>query len=97
MTRIVRLEFKPQHTGDFIQLFNNRKEKIRRVPGCTFLELWQDHEQENIFYTYSLWQSPNDLTNYRSSDFFTDTWQTIKPWFNAPAQAFSANTLQQLL
>lgn len=96
MIRVVRLEFKPQHTDDFKQLFEDRKLKIRQVPGCTHLALWQDHEHNTVFYTYSHWQSPNDLENYRVSDFFKDTWQTIKPWFNAPAQAFSANSLQEL-
>lgn len=96
MIRVVRLEFKSQHTNDFKQLFEDRKEKIRGVPGCTYLELWQDHLNENVFYTYSHWQEPQHLDDYRLSEFFKDTWTTIKPWFNGPAQAFSAQTLQQL-
>ena len=96
MIRIVRLEFNPQHTDDFKLLFEHRKEKIRNVPGCTYLALWQDHQSSHVFYTYSHWQSATDLENYRLSDFFKDTWTTIKPWFSAPAQAFSAHSLQQL-
>jgi hypothetical protein len=49
-----------------------------------------------VFYTYSHWQEPQHLDDYRLSEFFKDTWTTIKPWFNGPAQAFSAQTLQQL-
>lgn len=96
MIRIVRLEFKPEHTIDFNDLFESRKERIRNVPGCTYLALWQDHHHSNVFYTYSLWQAAIDLENYRSSDFFKDTWATIKPWFKAPAQAFSTHAIDEL-
>lgn len=96
MVRIVRLSFQPEHTDDFIALFEARKLNIRAVAGCTHLELWRDQERSNVFYTYSHWEGPEDLENYRVSEFFKNTWQTIKPWFNAPAQAFSTQVMQTL-
>lgn len=96
MIRIVRLSFKPEHIDDFIALFEARKLNIRSVEGCTHLALWRDQEHPHVFYTYSHWQSPNDLERYRLSEFFKDTWKTIKPWFNAQAQAFSTQVIQTL-
>jgi len=96
MIRIVRMSFKAEHVNDFVDLFNERKELIRHVEGCTYLELWQDEHQPNVYFTYSIWIEPNDLEQYRISPLFKDTWTTVKQWFNEAPQAFSANKLIQL-
>ena len=96
MIRIVRMSFKPEYSENFEALFNERKELIRQVDGCTYLELWQDEHQPNVYFTYSVWSHPNDLEQYRISPLFIDTWTTVKQWFNESPQAFSANKRIQL-
>ena len=96
MIRVVKLSFDSRYTDQFRQLFADRKEMIRNFPGCTWLELWQDHADPNIFYTYSLWNEASDLEEYRISDLFQDTWAQVKQWFSAPPQAFSADKLLTL-
>lgn len=96
MTRIVRLTFRNEHIDDFLTFFEERKQRIRDVDGCTHLELWQDENNANVFYTYSIWQHEVDLENYRSSLFFQDTWTQVKAWFADKPFAFSAHTLTQL-
>jgi quinol monooxygenase YgiN len=91
MIRVVKLSFKPAHSNDFNELFEERKERIKSFQGCTYLELWQDHNEEGVFYTYSIWDDEQKLEAYRMSTFFQETWSIIKPWFSQKPMAFSAN------
>lgn len=93
MIRIVKLTFKHEHVQDFLSLFEERKNAIRNSEGCMKLSLWNHTTQPNIFYTYSIWNMPNDLEQYRSSTLFSDTWENVKQWFDAPPEAFSANEI----
>jgi (4S)-4-hydroxy-5-phosphonooxypentane-2,3-dione isomerase len=96
MIRIVKLTFKEEFVQDFMQLFSERKEKIRNVKGCQHLELWCDKTNRTIFYTYSIWDDEMDLTNYRESDLFDATWSTVKQWFAEKPTATSLDKLFKL-
>lgn len=87
--RIVKMTFQPDKIADFIVLFETRRKVIREFAGCEELELWQDSSAENIFFTYSIWNSEADLNHYRFSDFFKDTWSRTKPLFSEKAEAWS--------
>lgn len=83
------MQFKPEHIETFKALFEERKERIRAQEGCTHLELLQDINQPNIFFTYSIWEDPKYLEQYRKSEFFEDTWSKTKALFEAKAAAWS--------
>lgn len=87
--RIVRMEFKPEHVSDFLDVFNASKHHIRAFPGCLHLELHRDAEKENVFFTYSHWNDSQDLENYRLSELFQTTWAQTKVLFQAKPMAFS--------
>ena len=87
--RIVQMTFREDCVNDFTGLFEARKETIRNFHGCTHLELWQDSTHENIFFTYSIWDTQADLDHYRFSDFFKDTWGSAKALFSEKPQAWS--------
>jgi quinol monooxygenase YgiN len=89
MIRIVRLAFKDEYRNNFLELFAERKQRIRNANGCTHLELWEDSSNVNVFYTYSIWEENDALDNYRLSELFQETWDTIKPWFADKPMAFS--------
>ena len=91
--RIVKMVFKEEETESFKQLFAERKSLIRNFHGCTHLELWQDKTDPNIFFTYSWWDSEEQLDAYRSSHFFDDTWRLTKRKFAAKPEAW---TVQQV-
>ena len=42
--------------------------------------------------TYSHWNGPEDLENYRTSETFGKIWPTIKPWFAEKPEAWSVET-----
>ena len=95
-TRIVKMEFKEEKVLTFLDNFEKIKEKIRAFEGCTFLELYQDKNNKDIFFTYSRWENESDLENYRISDLFKSIWATTKPMFRSKAQAWSVDTLHSL-
>lgn len=89
ITRIVRMEFQPEHVDKFLAHFSSIKSLIRGFPGVRYLELHRDAGQANVFYTYSKWDGEEDLEIYRQSELFKGAWSQVKPWFLAKPQAFS--------
>lgn len=89
IVRIVQMTFRPDEVDTFRQLFAERKELIRNFEGCKHLELWQDAHDENVFFTYSLWQSETELNHYRFSGLFKDTWARTKALFADSPKAWS--------
>lgn len=96
ITRLVKMQFLPAEVGAFKSFFEERKTLIRNFEGCQHLELWQDAADETIFFTYSIWDSEAHLNNYRSSDFFSDTWLQTKMKFAAKPEAWTVNILHSL-
>ena len=85
--RWVRMTFQAQHLGDFLQVFENSKTKIRNMSGCLSLQLIQDPKEPSVICTSSIWESEEDLNDYRHSDLFKDTWSKTKPLFKDKAKA----------
>lgn len=81
--------FVPEKVNDFLKVFNASKDKIRTFEGCTNLELLNDIENKNIFFTYSYWQSEGHLNKYRDSQLFKETWSKTKILFSAKPEAWS--------
>ncbi len=89
MIRIVKMVFDPEQIDTFQQLFAERKTRIAGFPGCQGVELLQDIDQPNVFFTYSHWESPAHLEQYRQSDLFKDTWRHTKALFAGKPAAWS--------
>ncbi len=87
--RIVKMSFKTDKVDDFLKLFNNSKELIRNMKGCSRLELLNDINSKNIFFTYSYWDSEADLNNYRASKVFENVWSETKILFSEKPKAWS--------
>ena len=89
--RIVKLTFKKENIASFEQIFEESKKLIINVEGCTFLELLQDKDHPNIFFTYSYWQTEENLDNYRNSELFKSIWGQTKALFAERAEAWSVD------
>jgi len=87
--RIVKMTFEKDKVEDFLELFNSSKHLIRNFKGCAHLELLSDIDSNNIYFTYSYWQSPSDLENYRNSELFKTVWSKTKFLFSHKAEAWS--------
>ena len=81
LIRIVKMTFRTEKIDEFLDIFDSSKEKIRAFEGCHHLKLLRDVNSPNIFFTYSHWESEEDLNNYRKSEFFISTWAKTKTLF----------------
>ncbi|MCH2084939.1 MAG: antibiotic biosynthesis monooxygenase [Saprospiraceae bacterium] len=94
--RIVKLTFQKDKVEDFIQIFETSKHKIRQFPGCQHLELWHARQPSNVFFTYSYWDSEEDLNKYRYSDLFKATWAKTKILFSDKPAAWSVDVKSKI-
>lgn len=96
LVRIVKLSFHQENIPAFLENFEENKNKIRAFPGNNFLELYQDQNNPDIFFTYSYWETPQDLENYRHSELFAGVWAFTKKLFNNKPEAWSVDKLVSL-
>ena len=96
LVRIVKLSIEDSHIALFKANFEVSKQDIRNFEGCQFLELYQEKNNKNLFFTYSYWQSEDHLNSYRHSDLFQGIWAKTKPMFNAKPEAWSVDKLSSL-
>lgn len=89
--RIVKMSFHKKHIDDFLAMFEEKKTLIRASEGCQLLELYQDKNNIEIFFTYSYWNTEQDLENYRNSELFKETWTLTKTYFNDKPLAWSVD------
>ncbi len=96
MIRIVKMTFDPDKVDDFLTNFDQVKDKIRNFEGVEGLELLNDKNNSNIFFTYSIWKSDEYLEKYRHSDLFKAVWAKTKPLFIEKAEAWSVENIVKL-
>lgn len=94
--RIVKMSFQYDKIEEFQANFHAVKEQIRNFEGCQFLELYRDKNNTNIFFTYSYWNTENDLENYRQSELFKTVWAKTKILFNDKPEAWSVDKVVSL-
>jgi quinol monooxygenase YgiN len=93
--RIVKLSFHEENIL-FLENFESIKERIRCAPGNRLLELYQDKENKSIFFTYSYWDTEEDLENYRNSE-FSMKFGLLQKLFNGKPEAWSVDKLSFIL
>lgn len=94
--RIVKMSFHEENIPAFLENFEIMKEKIRNAEGNRYLELYQDKNNPCLFFTYSFWETEDDLENYRKSALFDGVWTFTKKLFNDKPEAWSVNRLVSL-
>ncbi|MHA6281129.1 putative quinol monooxygenase [Salinimicrobium sp. CAU 1759] len=91
LVRIVKMTFEPSKIEAFQELFERKRNKIRGFEGNEFLELYQDKNNKNIFFTYSYWKDEEALENYRVSSLFKEVWSETKQMFSGKPEAWSVD------
>lgn len=89
--RIVKMSFHSKYIQEFLEMFEEKKQLIRNSEGCNLLELYQDKNNPEIFFTYSYWENESDLERYRNSELFKETWKQTKTYFNDKPLAWSVH------
>lgn len=93
IVRIVKLTFQPERQNDFLDFFEEIKHLVNQFPGCKGMQMLQHKKEKNVFFTYSLWNSEEDLNTYRDSETFGKVWPTIKPWFADRPEAWTTEAV----
>jgi autoinducer 2-degrading protein len=96
MIRIVKMTFKPERVNEFLANFEKVQNQIRAFEGIQHLELLNDKNNSNIYFTYSIWRNETYLEKYRHSDFFKSVWVVTKPMFIEKAEAWSVDSIAKL-
>lgn len=91
------MSFAEENIPAFLENFEIIKDKIRNAPGNRLLELYQDKTNKSIFFTYSYWETEEDLENYRKSELFNTVWAFTKKLFNDKPEAWSVDKLVSLV
>ena len=91
--RIVKMQFKPDETDNFMAIFEEIKDRIGSFSGCQGVTLLRGKKDPYTFFTYSSWDAEADLEAYRSSDFFADTWTRTKKLFAEKAEAWTTEVI----
>ena len=87
------MEFEPENVSAFVNIFKTNKDIITNFDGCHSVELLRDINTQNIFFTYSIWDSESYLNKYRESNTFKDIWSKTKPLFSSKAKAWSVEEI----
>jgi heme-degrading monooxygenase HmoA len=87
--RFVKMQFRPDQTEAFIQVYESSRHLIRAFEGCEHVELLRDAACPEVFFTFSRWQSEAHLEAYRASDLFKGVWAKTKVLFAEKAQAWT--------
>jgi (4S)-4-hydroxy-5-phosphonooxypentane-2,3-dione isomerase len=95
--RIVKMSFHEDKISYFLENFEVIKQKIRNASGNRLLELYQDKTDPCIFFTYSYWETEQDLENYRNSELFFEIWTDTKKLFNKKPEAWSVDKVVSLV
>jgi heme-degrading monooxygenase HmoA len=95
--RIVKMSFHEDKISHFLENFEVIKQKIRNASGNRLLELYQDKTDPCIFFTYSYWETEQDLENYRNSGLFFEIWTDTKKLFNKKPEAWSVDKVVSLV
>lgn len=95
ISRIVKMQFRTTEIDNFKSLFESVKEKIAGFDGNHGVQLVQDHDKPEIFFTLSIWEHSQALENYRNSELFNDTWSKTKAMFDARPEAWSTIVVNQ--
>lgn len=90
------MSFEAVRIKEFLENFNNNKEKIRAFEGCKHLKLLRDKNNPSIFFTYSYWETEAHLEAYRNSELFKLVWKKTKVLFNNKPEAWSVDTVESL-
>lgn len=87
--RLVKMGFKQEEIENFRSIFLTAKPLIEKMDGCIAVNLHQDLNSQETFFTISKWSDDWSLEKYRQSELFITTWKKVKPLFNKKAEAWS--------
>ena len=91
--RIVKMYFRKECCAEFKELFSKYHLQIESFKNCIGVELLNDINDPQIFFTYSKWNCEEDLENYRNSELFQHVWGKTKMMFADKPEVWSLEVI----
>lgn len=92
--RLVKLDLIEGKDKTFIEIFKESKPFIESMKGCLGVKLKKDINNPGVYFTYSFWESENDLNAYRNTQKFKQIWGRTKLLFQNKAEAWSIEEIE---
>jgi len=89
ITRIVKMQILESKIDNYQEIVKPYVANIISFPGCKGVRVLKDKNSKTIIFTYSLWESEQDLEKYRKSEMFREIWYKVKQLFSVPAEAWT--------
>lgn len=93
--RFVKLTLDIEKMDHFMAVLDQNIDKIRASQGCSHLEILSDIHAPGSVWTFSLWDTEEDLNNYRNSTLFKGVWSEFKKCFSGKPEAWSTQTIRR--
>ncbi len=96
IVRIVKLIIDVEELETFLAHFTEYAPKVRGMKGCNHLEVFKDINNPGVCFTYSKWDSEEDLINYKETEVFKIIWKFAKSKFAGKPEAWSVDKILEL-
>ena len=83
------MEINESDIDSYMALVQSVLDRIKNFKGCQSVNIFNDKDVPNRFFSYSTWESEEHLDAYRDSELFKITWSELKTFFKSPAQAWT--------
>ncbi len=93
ITRILKLNLKPERISDFIRYAELVLPKVLQMPGCKNVDLLQDKNDESTWFIYTIWESEASLNKYRKSEINIGFIRKLKEWLARDFQAWMVENM----
>ncbi len=76
--RVVKLKVDPRKMEAFQLFMENLHDEKLRLNGCLHFDFFNERQNPNIFYSYTIWEHEKFLKQYKKTDLFKEVVQTLR-------------------
>ena len=91
--RVVKIPIKDASINSFIKRIPIISNEVRRVSGCIHNDIFRDKMKENIFYSYTIWNSDEDIEKYLGSQYYKDIWGDLWDYFEGTPKSWKIDNI----
>lgn len=84
---------KEQYIDSFRKRVPVISNEVRRVSGCMHNDIFRDRNNDNIFYSYTIWSSEEDIERYLKSMYYKEIWGDIWDYFKKEPMAWKIDNM----
>ncbi len=87
------MTLKEAHVDSFKKRIPIISIEVRRVSGCMHNDIFRDKNKDNVFYSYTIWNSEEDIEKYLNSQYYKEIWNDLWDYFKIEPQAWKIDNI----